>query len=163
MAFKVNQWVHDPLNGIGKVKSFEEMALSGKVYKFMLLTFEKPTFLARVPLETIHQRGIRPLATKQEIKRALATLKKPKKKYKMLWNQKTNLHEKKLLSGNLLEIAEIVRDLHVPKTSIDIDQSYTEHTLYQKALTRFTQELALVQNIENERAHDHLEQLLQTA
>ncbi len=144
MKFKLLSWVHDPLNGTGQVKSFEEMSISGQTHRFMVVSFENPNFLARIPIENLESRGVRSLCTKAKIKEALAILNKPGKKYKMIWSQKTAIYDKKLLSGDICEIAEVVRDLQFSANNIEIDQSYTEYTLYQKAYARLTKEMSLV-------------------
>jgi CarD family transcriptional regulator len=152
MKFKVNQWVHDPLNGIGQVKSFETMTIGGEIGEFMLLSFTNPNFIARVPMNRLKERGVRPLASKAEIKRAFAVLKTKPKSYRMLWSQKSVVHETKLLSGDLQQIAEVVRDLHQGFQNPDCDQSYTEFQLYQKSLIRFYREIELVESIDARQA-----------
>tara|TARA_B000000565_G_scaffold47499_1_gene31540 strand:+ start:12184 stop:12693 length:510 start_codon:yes stop_codon:yes gene_type:complete len=148
MKFKLNQWVHDPMNGIGCVKSFEVMTIDGVRGEFILLSFTQPNFVARIPMDRIKERGVRPLSTKAEIKRALEVLKVKPKSYRMLWSQKSAVHETKLLSGDLQQIAEVVRDLHKGYSSIDSDQSYTEYQLYQKSLNRLNREIELVEGLD---------------
>lgn len=144
MKFKVLNWVHDPLNGVGRVKSYEKMTVGGETHTFMVVEFSAPNFLARIPCSLLETRGVRSLSTKKALKEALSVFTKSQKKHKMLWSQKTALYEKKLLSGNIHDIAEIVRDLAPPKNPLENEQSYTEHTLYQKAFARLTHEYAHV-------------------
>ncbi len=59
-----------------------------------------------------------------------------------MWSRRAQEYEQKINSGDLLSIAEVVRDLH--RTDDQREQSYSERQLYEAALERLTREVAAV-------------------
>ena len=58
------------------------------------------------------------------------------------WSRRAQEYEQKINSGDLIAIAEVVRDLH--RTDDQREQSYSERQLYEAALERLTREVAAV-------------------
>ena len=63
-----------------------------------------------------------------------------------MWSRRAQEYEQKINSGDLLSIAEVVRDLH--RTDDQREQSYSERQLYEAALERLTREVAAVAGLE---------------
>ena len=59
-----------------------------------------------------------------------------------MWSRRAQEYEQKINSGDLIAIAEVVRDLH--RTDDQREQSYSERQLYEAALERLTREVAAV-------------------
>jgi CarD family transcriptional regulator len=59
-----------------------------------------------------------------------------------MWSRRAQEYEQKINSGDLISIAEVVRDLH--RTDDQREQSYSERQLYEAALERLTREVAAV-------------------
>ena len=66
-------------------------------------------------------------------------------------------YEGKINSGNIVAIAEVLRDLH---KNVDNDRSYSERTLYESALNRLAGELAILENIHPTEAINKLVEVL---
>ena len=69
-----------------------------------------------------------------------------------MWSRRAQEYEQKINSGDLIAIAEVVRDLH--RTDDQREQSYSERQLYEAALERLTREVAAVngEGVEEARA-----------
>ena len=63
-----------------------------------------------------------------------------------MWSRRAQEYEQKINSGDLISIAEVVRDLH--RNDDQREQSYSERQLYEAALERLTREVAAVNGIE---------------
>ena len=74
------------------------------------------------------------------------------------WARLTKEYEAKIKSGEILALAEVIRDLHPRSTQPE--QSYSERQLYATALDRLSAEVALVEDIAEEKAALDLERLL---
>ncbi len=61
-----------------------------------------------------------------------------------MWSRRAQEYEQKINSGDLIAIAEVVRDLH--RADDQREQSYSERQLYEAALERLTREIAAVGN-----------------
>jgi len=74
--------------------------------------------------------------------KAMRTLRGKAKVKRAMWSRRAQEYEQKINSGDLIAIAEVVRDLH--RTDDQREQSYSERQLYEAALERLTREVAAV-------------------
>ena len=81
--------------------------------------------------------------------------------HRTMWSRRAQEYEAKINSGDLISIAEVVRDLH--RATGQPEQSYSERQLYEAALDRMARELAAVEQIDEEQAIKRLETALQKA
>ena len=75
-----------------------------------------------------------------------------------MWSRRAQEYEQKINSGDLLSIAEVVRDLH--RSDDRREQSYSERQLYEAALDRLTREVAAVSGIDEGGAQKKVESVL---
>ena len=92
---------------------------------------------------------------------ALQTLKGRARIKRTMWSRRAQEYEAKINSGDLISIAEVVRDLH--RASGQPEQSYSERQLYEAALGRMAREVAAVERIDEDAAVKRLETALQRA
>lgn len=78
-----------------------------------------------------------------------------------MWSRRAQEYEAKIISGDPIAIAEVVRDLH--RSATQPEQSFSERQIYEQALERLSHELAAVEQIEPEAATEKLEKLLTAA
>jgi CarD family transcriptional regulator len=87
---------------------------------------------------------MRSLSSPDVILKAMTTLKGKAKVKRAMWSRRAQEYEQKINSGDLIAIAEVVRDLH--RNDDQREQSYSERQLYEAALERLTREVAAVDN-----------------
>jgi CarD family transcriptional regulator len=92
------------------------------------------------------------------ITKALDTLKGKARVKRAMWSRRAQEYEQKINSGDLLSIAEVVRDLH--RTDDQREQSYSERQLYEAALERLTREVAAVSSIDEKIAQKTVDDVL---
>jgi CarD family transcriptional regulator len=63
-----------------------------------------------------------------------------------MWSRRAQEYESKINSGDLISIAEVVRDLY--RSDSQPEQSYSERQLYEAALDRMAREIAAVQDVD---------------
>ena len=85
---------------------------------------------------------MRALSTPDVVSHAMKTLRGKAKVKKAMWSRRAQEYEQKINSGDLIAIAEVVRDLH--RADDQREQSYSERQLYEAALDRMARELAAV-------------------
>ena len=88
----------------------------------------------RVPTQKAESSGLRALADEGVVARAFQTLRGKAKVKKAMWSRRAQEYEQKINSGDLISIAEVVRDLH--RSDSQREQSYSERQLYEAALER---------------------------
>jgi CarD family transcriptional regulator len=77
----------------------------------------------------------------------MATLRGRARVRRMMWSRRAQEYEAKINSGDLISIAEVVRDLH--RAESQPEQSYSERQLYEAALERMAREVAAVQDVDD--------------
>ncbi|OYX17439.1 MAG: CarD family transcriptional regulator, partial [Brevundimonas diminuta] len=84
------------------------------------------------------------------VSKALTTLKGRARVKRTMWSRRAQEYEAKINSGDLISIAEVVRDLHRAETQPE--QSYSERQLYESALDRMAREVAAANKIDKDAA-----------
>ena len=112
----------------------------------------------RVPTSKVASVGMRKLAETPIIKRALETLKGRARIKRTMWSRRAQEYEAKINSGDIVAIAEVVRDLF--RSENQPEQSYSERQLYEAALDRLSREIAAVQRITETEAVKEIEAAL---
>ena len=112
----------------------------------------------RVPLSKATESGLRTLSSKVQMEEAVVTLKGKAKVKKTMWSRRAQEYEAKINSGNLVSIAEVVRDLY--RKDDQGEQSYSERQMYQAVLERLASEFAAVDNTDKESAVVKLEKII---
>ena len=75
-----------------------------------------------------------------------------------MWSRRAQEYEQKINSGDLISIAEVVRDLH--RNDDQREQSYSERQLYEAALERLTREVAAVEGDDEIKAQTRIDEVL---
>ncbi|HAQ47308.1 MAG: CarD family transcriptional regulator [Paracoccaceae bacterium] len=144
--FRPNEFVVYPAHGVGKVISIEEQEVAGLHLELFVISFEKDKMTLRVPTHKATEIGMRGLSSPDIVSKALDTLKGKARVKRAMWSRRAQEYEQKINSGDLLAIAEVVRDLH--RSNDQREQSYSERQLYEAALERLTREVAAVNGVD---------------
>ncbi|SMR71775.1 transcriptional regulator, CarD family [Aliiroseovarius halocynthiae] len=142
LDFRPNEYVVYPAHGVGQIVSIEEQEIAGIELELFVISFEKDKMTLRVPTNKATEVGMRSLSSPDEISQAMTTLKGKARVKRAMWSRRAQEYEQKINSGDLIAIAEVVRDLH--RTDDQREQSYSERQLYEAALERLTREVAAV-------------------
>jgi len=142
LDFRPNEFVVYPSHGVGKVVSVEKQEVAGFELELFVIAFEKDKMTLRVPTNKAIEVGMRALSSPDVVAHAQKTLKGKAKVKRAMWSRRAQEYEQKINSGDLIAIAEVVRDLH--RTDDQREQSYSERQLYEAALERLTREFAAV-------------------
>ncbi len=109
----------------------------------------------RVPTSKIANVGMRKLSEPALVKKALETLKGRARIKRTMWSRRAQEYEAKINSGDIVAIAEVVRDLY--RSESQPEQSYSERQLYEAALDRLSREIAAVQHVTETEAIKEIE------
>jgi CarD family transcriptional regulator len=142
LDFRPNEFVVYPAHGVGQIISVESQDVAGISLELFVVSFEKDKMTLRVPTNKATDIGMRALSSPDVIAHAMKTLRGKAKVKRAMWSRRAQEYEQKINSGDLIAIAEVVRDLH--RTDDQREQSYSERQLYEAALERLTREVAAV-------------------
>ena len=150
LDFRANDFVVYPAHGVGKIVTIEEQEVAGIKLELFVISFEKDKMTLRVPTAKATSVGMRSLSSPDLVDEALKTLKGKAKVKRAMWSRRAQEYEQKINSGDLISIAEVVRDLH--RGEDQPEQSYSERQLYEAALERLTREVAAVERLDEQNA-----------
>lgn len=156
--FRVNDFVVYPSHGVGQIILIEEQEVAGTVMELFVIFFSKDKMTLRVPTVKAEMVGLRGLASSELVKKAMKTLKGRARVKRAMWSRRAQEYEQKINSGDLIAIAEVVRDLH--RNDEQREQSYSERQLYEAALERLTREVAAVDGVDEITASEKMLEIL---
>ena len=159
-GFRANDFVVYPAHGVGKIVTIEEQEVAGMTLELFVISFEKDKMTLRVPTAKASSVGMRSLSSPDLVDEALKTLKGKAKVKRAMWSRRAQEYEQKINSGDLISIAEVVRDLH--RAEDQPDQSYSERQLYEAALERLTREVAAVERLDETNASQKVGAVLES-
>ena len=148
--FSVGDHVVYPAHGVGQVQGIETQEVAGLKLEVYVITFDHEKMTLRVPTAKAKTAGLRPLAETDVVSKALTTLKGRARVKRTMWSRRAQEYEDKINPGDLISIAEVVRDLH--RAENQPEQSYSERQLYESALDRMAREVAAIERIDREAA-----------
>jgi len=156
--FRANDHVVYPTHGVGRIVRVEEQEVAGMKLELFVITFDKDKMTLRVPVAKAKSVGMRKLSSPDVVNSALNTLKGRARIKRTMWSRRAQEYEAKINSGDLVSIAEVVRDLH--RASGQPEQSYSERQLYEAALARMAREVAVVEKTDEPTAVKRVETML---
>jgi CarD family transcriptional regulator len=154
-GFKTNEFVVYPAHGVGQILAIEEQEIAGAKLELFVINFMKDKMTLRVPTAKVANVGMRKLSEPALVKRALETLKGRARVKRTMWSRRAQEYEAKINSGDIVAIAEVVRDLY--RSDSQPEQSYSERQLYEAALDRLSREIAVVQHVTETEAVKEIE------
>ena len=141
-GFKTNEFVVYPAHGVGQITAIEEQEVAGYKLELFVINFSQEKLTLRVPTAKIESAGMRKLSDEAKIAKGLKTVQGRARIKRTMWSRRAQEYEAKINSGDLISIAEVVRDLF--RSENQPEQSYSERQLYEAALERLTREVAAV-------------------
>jgi len=161
LEFTIGDHVVYPAHGVGSIAGIETQEVAGLSLEVYVITFEHEKMTLRVPTRKAKVAGLRGLAGGVVVNQALTTLKGRARVKRTMWSRRAQEYEAKINSGDLISIAEVVRDLH--RADNQPEQSYSERQLYESALDRMAREVAAIEQIDRDAAIGILNKSLQKA
>jgi CarD family transcriptional regulator len=152
--FKAGDHVVYPTHGVGSVQGIETVEAAGYTLQVIVVTFEENRMTLRVPVNKAASSGLRKLAAGAAMQMALDTLKGRARIKRTMWSRRAQEYEAKINSGDPLQIAEVVRDLH--RNAGQPDQSFSERQIYEQALDRLAAEVAAIDATDKQGAIDKI-------
>jgi len=144
-SFKSGEFVVYPAHGVGQIVAIEEQEVAGFKLELYVISFIKDKMILKVPTPKVVSVGMRKLSDDSAVQGALDTLAGRARIKRTMWSRRAQEYEAKINSGDLIAIAEVVRDLY--RSESQPEQSYSERQLYEAALDRMTREIVVVQKL----------------
>ena len=144
-GFKTGEFVVYPAHGVGQIIDIEEQEVAGFSLELFVIMFAKDKMTLRVPVPKIESVGMRKLAETALVDKSLKTVQGRARVKRTMWSRRAQEYDAKINSGDLILIAEVVRDLF--RSDTQPEQSYSERQLYEAALERMAREISVVKKV----------------
>ncbi len=134
-----------PVHGVVKVQGVEEKEILGSRKSFYILNVLESNVKLMVPTDNINSVGLRPVVARKEVKKILDILKEENGEVPKLgvqsWNKRYKEYADKVKSGDIYEIARVLRDIHQLKKVKNL--SFGEKRIMEDALSHVVKELSI--------------------
>ena len=157
-SFEPKEYIVYPAHGVGQIVDVEEQEIAGLSLELFVITFEKDKMTLRVPTNKFESVGMRKLASPKIVEKAMTVLKGRARVKRTMWSRRAQEYEAKINSGDLISVAEVVRDLF--RADNQPEQSYSERQLYEQALDRMSREIAVVEKLDDRGATQRITDVL---
>ena len=143
-----------PAHGVGILNQIEVINIQNTEVGCYLLYFEKEKLSIRVPVIGSEKSGLRALVSRAKMDEVLGILRSGVKKMKGMWSRRAQEYETKINSGDIIMLAEVLRDL--TRDIDDTERSYSERIIYETAIYRLATEYSAIYKIAFEEARDKI-------
>lgn len=157
-GFKTDELIVYPAHGVGRIVAIEEQEIAGAKLELFVINFAEDKMTLRVPTANFSRVGIRKLSDPSMVRQAFGTLSERSHVASGNWSRQAEACETKINSGDIVALAEVVRDLYRPVA--DDGQSYRERKLFEAALDRLSREIAAIHDVPDAEAVNEIESLL---
>ena len=155
--YKIKDHVIYPKHGVGQIVAIENSVIADIEMTYYKIQVTKDKLILTIPVN--QQGNLRPISSVNQINKAISILKGKPKIRRTMWSRRAQEYDQKINSGEIYQIAEVVRDLN-KNSEIPVDQSYSERQLFEKAYDRLLGEVAIGMQLTNEDAKKKLDKAL---
>jgi CarD family transcriptional regulator len=160
--FQHGQAVVYPGHGIGRITAIRTEQIAGHQLNVILIEFDANQMTLRVPVAQAKAVGLRSLSSKKQLLEAVAILSGHPRPIRGPFIAKSKLYVEMVNSGDLNQLAQVVRDLQ-PGKGKSTGGGYSRRNLFELALERFTEEFAAVNQVTTVAASEHINQMINKA
>lgn len=145
--FSVGDRVVYPMHGAGVIEAIEEKEILGARKKYYVMKLPMGEMKVLIPTDNISQVGLRGVIDKDKVPQVLIVLQGELPEMSTNWNRRYRNHLEKIKSGDIFEVAEVVRNLMLRDREKGL--STGESKMLETARQILISELILVQDKEH--------------
>ncbi|MFT4188776.1 MAG: CarD family transcriptional regulator [Aeromicrobium sp.] len=159
MTFTVGETVVYPNHGAAVIEDIEIRKVKGEDRDYLVLRIiAQNDLIVRVPACNVDLVGVRDVVDADGLERVFSVLRAQDVEEPTNWSRRYKANMEKLHTGDILKVAEVVRDLW--RRGNDRGLSAGEKRMFTKARDVLVSELALAENTPEEKAEERLDEVL---
>ena len=158
MNFAVGETVVYPHHGAAKIQDIKKRTVKGEEKLYLKLTVAQGDLTIEVPAENVDLVGVRDVVDQEGLEKVFDVLREPYIEEPTNWSRRYKANVEKLASGDVIRVAEVVRDLS--RRDSDKGLSAGEKRMLNKARQILVSELALAEKCDEDTANARLDQVL---
>ena len=153
--FNIGDKVVYPMHGAGVIEAIEEKEILGEKQKYYIMRMPIGDMKVMIPLNNIKDIGVRQVVGDEEISEVFNILRGEKSKMSSNWNRRYRANMDKIRSGNIFQVAEVVRNLSLRDKEKGL--STGERKMLENAKHILVSEIVLSKNIQEDEALQMIE------
>jgi CarD family transcriptional regulator len=157
MKFEVGETVVYPHHGAAKIVEVKNRNIRGASQKYLQLKVAQGDLTIWVPAANVEMVGVRDVIDRKGVQQVFDVLRAEFIEEPTNWSRRYKANLEKLASGDVVKVSEVVRDLY---KSDCLTTSYSQKIIYESALTRLANELALLLDVKLDQMLQSIEELL---
>jgi len=110
-SYKIGDKIVYPLHGAGVIDSIEEKEILGEKHKYYVMKMPMGDMKVMIPMNNVEGIGIREVITETEVDKVIKILYNNTTVMSQNWNKRYRENMDKIKSGNIYEVADVVRNL----------------------------------------------------
>ena len=146
--FKIGDRIVYPMHGAGIIEQIEEKEILGKKRKYYVMRMPIGDMKVMIPVDNIDEIGIREIIDDNDMEKVVTILKGDRTKMPQNWNRRYRMNMEKIKSGDIFEIASVVRNLMLRDAEKGL--STGERKMLNSAKQMLISEIVLVANKDQE-------------
>ncbi|HHT12528.1 MAG TPA: CarD family transcriptional regulator [Propionibacterium sp.] len=159
MTFSIGETVVYPNHGTAVIEDIENRTIKGEDKLFLVLrVLGQNDLVIRVPSDNLDLVGVRDVVDQEGLEKVFDVLRAEHTEEPANWSRRFKANMEKLHSGNVIKVSEVVRDLW--RRDRDKGLSAGEKRMLAKARTILVAELALAEDVDEEKAETLLDEVL---
>jgi CarD family transcriptional regulator len=155
VAFDVGDRVVYPHHGAAVIVKREKRKFDGKAAEYLVLQMAHGDLTLAVPVDKADDVGMRPPIGSEEVEDLFELLGKKDIREPANWSRRFKNHQEKLKSGDVYQVAEVVRNLALRDQSKGL--SAGEKSMFVKARSVLVSELSFALDVSEEEAQERVE------
>jgi CarD family transcriptional regulator len=159
IEFEIGDNVVYPHHGAGQVIKKEQKEILGEVREYLTIKILHNDMTVMVPCENAGKAGLRRVIDEETVKKVLGVLTDECSEMPKNWNRRFKHNRDKIKTGDIYELAEVVRNLAVREQ--DKGLSTGEKQMYTRAKKVLASEMMYALEKTEEEAEAYLDDLLQ--
>jgi CarD family transcriptional regulator len=156
--FQVGDKVVYPHHGAAIIKGLEEKEVYGQRKQYFVLRLSYGDLTLMVPADNTEEVGIRDVIARDELDKVFKVLRSKECRMPTNWSRRFKTHVEKLRSGDIYQVAEVVRNL--ARREKEKGLSAGEKRMLSKARQILVSELTFAADVEEQEAEKMLDQVL---
>lgn len=148
--FNIGDKIVYPMHGAGVIEAIEEKEILGEKKKYYVMRMPIGDMKVMIPIDNVEEIGVREVVGSDEIKQVFNILQGEKSKMSSNWNRRYRANMDKIRSGNVFQVAEVVRNLSIRDNEKGL--STGERKMLENAKRILVSEIVLSQGIDKDEA-----------
>jgi len=158
MRFNVGDRVVYPMHGAGVIDKIENKEVLGESKEYYIMRLPIGDMKVMIPVDNVTEVGIREVVGEDELEQVFDVLRAAKTAMSSNWNRRYRANAEKLKTGDIYEVAEVVRNLTIRDQVKGL--STGERKMLDNARQILVSELVLAKDLDEAEANALLDKIL---